>query len=188
MYDILRVPAGERDLYYVSGCLRLAISGGDSLLSQSKKTTQASTDQFTTPHQDILTALLGGGLPSVAKGYLDNVLIPTVTNNATVMGLGRSGAVTEAIANTAWQPGFDLIKLLLGMPLVRTQQTQTQRQRAAPGSLDVVSSLLGLTATGLDIFNQFSAAFPSASTPIPATSPSLDSFPLTGLFGGAEGT
>lgn len=189
MHEVFHVQAGERDCYLIDGHLRPALAGGDSLFSGGSSTTASasSSNQFTTPHQDILTSILAGGLPSVAKGYLDKVVIPTAMNNATVMGLGRSGAALEAVTNSAWQPGTDLLHILLGLPSLSTGQTtvQRQQQRRSPSPIDMVSSILGLAATGIDIFNQF------PRSQAPSLAPSLgffdELFQLGNPFGGAGG-
>ena len=111
--------------------------------------------KYELPHQDILRQIMSGGLPQVAKGYMENVAIPTTMNQATAMGLGRSGGAEEAVANAAWAPGVDIMKILLGLPPYATETTKKQR----PGIFDWLGGALGLAGTGLDLYK----AWPSNS-------------------------
>lgn len=120
----------------------------------SKDTTK---QQYKSPYQDLLNSVMAGGLPSVAKGYMDNVAIPTTMNQAVKMGLGRSGGALEAVANTAWKPGVDIMNAILGLPPQRTQQT-TQRQM---GAFDWLGAATGLAGTGLDLWNKW----PTSTSP-----------------------
>lgn len=112
--------------------------------------------KYDLPHQDLLQQIMAGGLPQVAKGYMENVAIPTTMNAATAMGLGRSGGALEAVANTAWAPGVDIMKILLGLPPSPTETTKKQQ----PGVFDWLGGALGLAGTGLDLYN----AWPSSTS------------------------
>lgn len=122
---------------------------------------------------------MAGGLPSVAKGYMENVAIPTTQNEANRMGLGRSGGALEAVANTAWAPGVDIMKLLMGLPPVKTGQTTTTKKRK--GVVDWLGDIFGLAGTGMDIFNAWPKSAPESSG-VPSSVGYGD------FFGGASGT
>ena len=104
---------------------------------------------------------MAGGLPQVAKGYMDKVVIPTTMNQAIAMGLGRSGGAEEAVANAAWAPGVDIMKLLLGLPPVQTQQTIKKKQE--PGIFDWLGAAMGLAGTGLDLYKAWPSSSPSST-------------------------
>ena len=72
------------------------------------------------------------------QGFFDKVLIPNTKNTLTAAGLGRSGAVGEAVANAQLSYGTDFLKALLsGVPSGSTQQ-----QSYEPGPMDWISMAL----------------------------------------------
>lgn len=129
-----------------------------------------TTTQYANPYQDLLNSVMAGGLPSVAKGYMENVAIPTTMNASTAMGLGRSGGAQEAVAQAAWQPGYEIMKTILGLPAQPVSRTEKQD----PGALGWMGGLLGLGGTGLDLYNKWPKGAPQQTT---------DTDWLSGLFG-----
>ena len=85
----------------------------------------------------LLRQMLSGGIPSTMSGYLDKVLIPRETNTLTAAGMGRSGAVGEAVANATLGQGMQFIEALLsGVPSSQTRETTKQ-----PGAMDWLGAL-----------------------------------------------
>ena len=75
------------------------------------------------------------------QGFFDKVLIPRTMGTLTAAGLGRSGALGEAVANAQLQYGTEFLSALLsGVPFGGEQEQQYE-----PGVMD----WLGL---GVDVF------------------------------------
>ena len=127
---------------------------------------EKSTTKYASPYQDILRQVMAGGLPSVAKGYMENVAIPTTMNAATKMGLGRSGGALEAVAHEAWKPGVDIMHTILGLP----GQPVSQTKKKTPGMFDWLGLGAGLGKTGVDTgaFNWMSNLFKGSPSEGPA--------------------
>lgn len=159
---VYEVHAGDRDCYLIDGCLRPALAGGDSLTGSTKRKVK-----YENPYQDLLNSVMAGGLPSVAKGYMDKVAIPTTMNQATAMGLGRSGGALEAVANQAWKPGVDIMQTILGRPLSPTETTDSRSM----GVFDWLGALTGIAGTGLDLYNKWPSSIPTKTI---QASPSYD--------------
>ena len=138
------------------------------------------------PHQDLLRDVMAGGLPSVAKGYLDQVAIPRVMNQSTLMGLGRSGGAEHAVAQEALAPGVDIMKLLLGLPPVATK-TKTKQDK---GVFDWLGDILGLAGTGMDVYSKWPGGGTSSGggSSGGGTDWLADIFGRSDPFGGAEQT
>lgn len=94
-----------------------------------------------------------GGLPASMTGFIQNMLIPSTVNQMTAAGLGRSGAVGEAVSGAVLGQGTNFITSLLGgggggggVPSGGTTSTQ-------PGAADWISLvapiLVGLAACHL---------------------------------------
>lgn len=132
---------------------------GNFFTGGGKKTTVQN--QYNDPYRALLDSVMAGGLPSVAKGYMENVAIPTTMNAATQMGLGRSGGALEAVAQTAWQPGVDIMKILMGRPLTPSRTTTTAKENK--GAFDWMGDILGLGATGLDLYSKWPSSKPTTS-------------------------
>lgn len=78
------------------------------------------------------------------QGFFDKVLIPRTKNELTAAGLGRSGAVGEAVSNAQLAYGTDFLKSLLsGIPSSQIPSGQTSRY--SPGAFDWIS-LIAKTA------------------------------------------
>ena len=85
----------------------------------------------------LLRQMLSGGIPSTMQGYLDKVLVPSTTNALTAAGIGRSGAVGEAVANATLGQGMQFIEALLsGVPSSQVRETEKK-----PGAVDWLSVL-----------------------------------------------
>ena len=147
MYE---VHAGDRDCYLIDGRLVPALAGGDAMGSSKSKR------KYVQPYQDLLNSVMAGGLPSVAKGYMENVAVPTTMNAATRMGLGRSGGALEAVANTAWKPGVDIMQEILGLPPRMTEETT----KKTPGAFDWLGLATGGAKTGLDLWKNWPSSIP----------------------------
>ena len=80
------------------------------------------------------------------QGYIDQFLIPRTMNAMTAGGLGRSGAVGEALAQAQMQYGGDFLKTLLtGIPVSSgTPGGPTQTSQYQPGIMDWLSMGLGV--------------------------------------------
>ena len=77
------------------------------------------------------------------KGFFDKVLIPNTKNTLTAAGLGRSGAVGEAVANAQLSYGTDFLKSLLsGVPSAYRGTSETQQYQ--PGIMDWLGLGLGV--------------------------------------------
>src|SRR3990167_5745908 len=75
-----------------------------------------------------------GGIPSAMGGYLDKVVIPSTINAMTAAGLGRSGAIGEAVAQATLSQGTDFLKALLtGIP---SEQAAKTSESYSPGVFD----------------------------------------------------
>lgn len=118
-----------------------------------------TTTKYANPYQDLLNSVMAGGLPSVAKGYMENVAIPTTMNASTAMGLGRSGGAQEAVAQAAWAPGVDIMKTILGLGAQPVSSTSKQD----PGALGWMGGLLGLGGSGMDLYNKWPKSKPSTT-------------------------
>ena len=94
--------------------------------------------------QDVINQVLAGQIPSPA--YFQHVLIPSTMNALTVAGLGRSGAVGEAVSNAVLGRGLDFLQAILGANIPSpfgTPPNQTTSKH--PG----VSDYLGMLGGGL---------------------------------------
>lgn len=80
--------------------------------------------------------------------FFKRVLIPNTLNTLTAAGLGRSGALGEAVANTQMAYAGDFLKALLtGVPSSQAgTPAQTTTQKFQPGVVDWLG--LGLQAAG----------------------------------------
>ena len=87
--------------------------------------------------------VISGGLPSAMSGYLDKVVIPSTMNAMTAGGLGRSGAVGEAVSQATLSQGTDFLKALLtGIPSAGAARTS---ESYSPGIFDWIG-LIAKTA------------------------------------------
>ena len=91
----------------------------------------------------LASSTAAGDLSSGMKGYIDKILVPSTTNTMTVAGLGRSGAVGEAVSNAVLGQGTSFIEALLGgyMPPGMMSGGQTTTQTHQPGALDWLGTL-----------------------------------------------
>lgn len=91
-----------------------------------------------------LAQAIASGDWSAMRGFFDKVLIPGTQNTLTAAGLGRSGAVGEAVTSAQLSYGGDFLKTLLtGIPISTPSSVQTSQY--TPGGADWLSMALGLT-------------------------------------------
>lgn len=91
---------------------------------------------------DLVRSIMGGDW-SPMQGFFDKVLIPRTKNELTAAGLGRSGAIGEAVSSAQLSYGTDFLKALLsGIP-----SGETRTQTREPGIFDWLSLALGVGGT-----------------------------------------
>ena len=92
---------------------------------------------------DLAGQLLSGNLPGAFGGFISDVLTPSVMNQATAAGFGRSGAALQAMSQalTAFIPGA-AISLLSGLPGGTGGQVSESRERE-PGAMDYITAISG---------------------------------------------
>ena len=92
-----------------------------------------------------LAQAIASGDWSAMQGFFDKVLIPGTRNTMTAQGLGRSGAIGEAVTREQLAYGGDFLKTLLtGIPISTPSTVQTQQYQ--PGGMDWL--MMGLGALG----------------------------------------
>ena len=85
-----------------------------------------------------------GGLPAGMAENIQRNVIPSTTNALTAAGLGRSGAVGEAVSGAVLGQGTSMLtQLLTGIPR-STPSTTRQTSGYEPGFFDYFSSIMGL--------------------------------------------
>ena len=98
--------------------------------------------------QGVINQVLAGAIPS--PDYLNKIVIPSTMNALTVSGLGRTGAVGEAVSKATLGAGLQLLETLLtGIPAPIAGGTT--RETKSPGLQDI----LGLAGGGLQGLGQF---------------------------------
>ena len=89
----------------------------------------------------LVTQAVAGGLPAAMGGYINKYVVPNTVNTMTASGLGRSGAMGEAVAEATMKYGTDFITALMsGTPSQSPQQVSSTAQ-TVPGVLDWLSAL-----------------------------------------------
>lgn len=90
-----------------------------------------------------LAMAIASGNWAPMKGFFDKILIPGTQNALTAAGLGRSGAVGEAVSNAQLSYGGDFLKTLLtGIPVSSPGSTVTSQYQ--PGGADWLQMALQL--------------------------------------------
>lgn len=90
------------------------------------------------------------GGTAISPEYINRIVIPATTNTLTAAGLGRSGAIGQAVAYATLAPQVDLLKAVLsGVPHGATA-TQTGRE---PGVFDWLDKILGLVSGGVGAYS-----------------------------------
>ncbi len=99
---------------------------------------------------DLATDIMAGNLPSSMSGFISKILTPEVTNTMTAAGLGRSGAIGEAISNAVLGQGTSMLtSLLTGVPSAQGGQTPgSQITRTDTGYKDIMGGV-GALAGGI---------------------------------------
>lgn len=120
------------------------MGGGGKTETRSKDFTFDPTLQrLQTMRGDLAMSLMQGNIPEMMSGYLNKVLIPGTTNSMTAAGLGRSGAVGEAVSSAIFSQGTNMLtSLLTGIP-GSPMQPGRQSQSKEPGFFDYFSSIMG---------------------------------------------
>ena len=94
---------------------------------------------------NLATQTAAGGISSSMAGYINKVVIPSTVNTLTAAGLGRSGAVGEAVANATLSQGTQFIESLLsGVPSGLMPGGGTTTSTTTPGGLDWLQALIGI--------------------------------------------
>ena len=121
----------------------------DSWFGESKQKTKTSGDPSAEAMQALRLQLIQGLLAgdwAPMQGFFDKVLIPRTKNELTAAGLGRSGAIGEAVSSAQLSYNTDFLKSLLsGIPAGPTSATVTTSKE--PGIMDWLG--LALKAGGL---------------------------------------
>ena len=98
-----------------------------------------------------LATSVAGGDWSGMQGFFDKVLIPRTMGTLTAAGLGRSGALGEAVSNAQLQYGTEFLSALLsGVPFANQQEQQYE-----PGIMDWLQFGLGAFSSlgGMGMFS-----------------------------------
>ena len=100
-----------------------------------------------------LAQAIASGDWSAMQGFFDKVLIPSTKGTLTAAGLGRSGAMAEALTSAQLSYGGDFLKTLLtGIPISTPASTQTQQYQ--PGGMDWLMMGLGALGGGIQGWKQ----------------------------------
>ena len=123
----------------------------DSFFGTTQQTTTRPSDvtfqSLFGTRQGVINQVLAGAIPS--PDYLNKIVIPSTMNTLTMSGLGRTGAVGEAVSKATLGAGLQLLETLLtGIP-APGGSTQTTSQRAG------LQDILGLAGGGLQGLGQF---------------------------------
>ena len=109
-----------------------SLFGGGVAGKTREESGPSAGDPFSQLRLSLIQQMLSGDLSPVMAGYQNKVLIPTTMNELTRTGLGRSGAVGEAVSNAVLGQGLQFIESLMsGVPSSRTTTTEKQ-----PGAVD----------------------------------------------------
>ena len=128
--------------------------------------------------QGVINQVLAGAIPS--PDYLNKIVIPSTMNTLTASGLGRTGAVGEAVSKATLGAGLQLLETLLtGIPAPIGGGTTTGTR--SPGLQDI----LGLAGGGLQGLGQFLGGIGGLGALGGAVGSGLGS--LFDLFGGGGG-
>ena len=124
-------------------------SGGAGSKTKTTGTFDPSIEAYYALKTMLASQTAAGGLPASMKGYIDKIVVPSTVNTMTAGGLGRSGAVGEAVSNATLSLGTQFITALLsGSP--STIPTTTTAQ-TTPGALDwlgALANIVGLWGKG----------------------------------------
>ena len=117
--------------------------GGGTTTTKNEIAFDPTLQALQTARLGLAQNLMGGDIPSMMSGYLNKVLIPSTTNSLTAAGLGRSGAVGEAVSNAVFSQGTGMLtSLLTGVPSAAAGTAKSQ-QGKDPGFFDYFSSIMG---------------------------------------------
>jgi len=118
-------------------------SGGGETTVQSQIAFDPTIQALQTARLGLAQNLMAGNIPSMMSGFLNKVLVPSTMNAATAGGMGRSGAVTEAVSNAIFSQGSGMLtQLLTGVP-GSTPSTEKQKSGYEPGFFDYFGSIMG---------------------------------------------
>ena len=102
--------------------------------------------------------IMAGKLPEAMKGYIDKVLIPQTTNTLTAAGLGRGGAVGEAVSTATTTAGFNLLGGLL------TSSPAGGHFGEAPPTMPMGPNLLNQFGTAAELYGRIQRNQPQQPT------------------------
>ena len=119
------------------------LSGGGQTTTKTEVSYDPTIQALQSYRLQLAQQLAGGGLPAGMEGYINKVLIPSTTNTLTASGLGRSGAVGEAVSQAVLSQGTSMLtQLLTGIPGASGSPTK-QTGGYEPGFFDYFSSIMG---------------------------------------------
>ena len=119
------------------------MSGGGQTQVKSQVSYDPTIQALQSYRLELAKNLSEGGLPAGMEGYINRVLIPSTTGSLTAAGLGRSGAVGEAVSGAVLSQGTSMLtQLLTGIPGAAASTTK-QTSGYEPGFFDYFSSIMG---------------------------------------------
>ena len=120
---------------------------GGTTKQKTKTSGDPSAEAMQALRLQLIQGLLAGDWAPM-QGFFDKVLVPNTKNALTAAGLGRSGAIGEAVSTAQLSYNTDFLKSLLsGIPAGPTSSTTTTQQE--PGIMDWLG--LALKAGGLAV-------------------------------------
>ena len=112
---------------------------GGSTKQKNKIAFDPSLERLEATRANLVTQLISGGMPAGLQGVLEKVVIPQTMNTMTAAGLGRSGAMGEAVAQASLGQVTSLIQsLLTGVPTAAVGPKETRTSKT-PGVYDYLS-------------------------------------------------
>ena len=119
--------------------------GGGTTTTKTQASYDPTLQALQTLRANLSSQLISGGIPAGLSGVLQNVVIPNTVNTMTSSGLGRSGAMGEAVSQASLGSVTGLLQsLLTGLPSAQAGGTSTSGY--SPGGMDYAQAGIGLLA------------------------------------------
>ena len=119
--------------------------GGGTTEVKQQASYDPTLQALQTLRANLSSQLISGGIPAGLSGVLQNVVIPNTVNTMTSSGLGRSGAMGEAVSQASLGSVTGLLQsLLTGLPSAQAGGTSTSGY--SPGGMDYAQAGIGLLA------------------------------------------